>query len=79
MSQHPLGVEVTTGLTAGEASRRLATEGFNDLPSTEHRTLPRIVAGVLSEPMFALLLGAGVVYLGVRDDKGARLELAKMR
>lgn len=23
--------------------------------------------------------GVGVVYLGVRDDKGARLELAKMR
>ncbi len=76
MSQHSPGVEAITGLTAAEASRRLASEGFNDLPSTERRTLVRIVAGVLREPMFALLLGAGVVYLVLGDLTEALVLLA---
>ena len=55
------------GLTEQEARRRLAVEGPNDLPRTDHRTLLRIVGDVLREPMFALLLGAGAVYLVLGD------------
>jgi P-type Ca2+ transporter type 2C len=55
------------GLTESEAQRRLAAEGFNDLPRTDHRTIVRIVVDVLREPMFALLLGAGVIYLILGD------------
>jgi Ca2+-transporting ATPase len=56
-----------TGLTEQEARRRLAVEGFNDLPRVDHRTLLRIVGDVLREPMFALLLGAGAIYLVLGD------------
>ena len=50
---------VRCGLTESEAQQRLAVEGFNDLPATNRRTFLHIVVGVLREPMFALLLGAG--------------------
>ena len=63
-----------TGLTESEARARLAAEGPNQLPRTDRRTLLRIVAETLSEPMFALLLGAGLVYL-VLGDLGEALFL----
>ena len=55
------------GLSDEEAQSRLRVEGFNDLPRTGHRTVLRIVAEVLREPMFALLLGAGAIYLILGD------------
>jgi Ca2+-transporting ATPase len=51
------------GLTAREAAERLRVEGPNALPELERRTALRIVVEVVREPMFALLLGAGVLYL----------------
>jgi P-type Ca2+ transporter type 2C len=51
------------GLTSREAGERLRTEGPNALPELERRTALRIVLEVVREPMFALLLGAGVLYL----------------
>jgi len=64
------------GLTEEEAEQRLRTEGFNDLPSADRRSLFRIVGDVLGEPMFALLLGAGVVYLVLGDVTEAAMLLA---
>ena len=55
------------GLTEAEAQARLRAEGFNDLPKTDHRTFLRIIGDVLREPMFALLLGAGIIYLVLGD------------
>jgi Ca2+-transporting ATPase len=52
-----------SGLSAREAAERLREEGPNALPELERRTAPRIVVEVVREPMFALLLGAGVLYL----------------
>jgi P-type Ca2+ transporter type 2C len=51
------------GLSAREAAQRLRAEGPNALPQLERRTALRIALEVLREPMFALLLGAGVLYL----------------
>jgi Ca2+-transporting ATPase len=59
------------GLTAQEAARRLAAEGPNLLPRPESRNLLRIVAEILREPMFGLLLGAGIIYLILGDLKEA--------
>ena len=64
------------GLTEEEAQRRLAAEGFNDLPRTDHRTFLRIIGDVLSEPMFALLLGAGAIYFVLGDLTEALVLLA---
>jgi Ca2+-transporting ATPase len=55
------------GLTNKEAGTRLAAEGPNELPRGGQRRLPRILRDVLSEPMFALLLGSGVIYLLLGD------------
>jgi Ca2+-transporting ATPase len=64
------------GLGEAEATARLQAEGFNDLPSAERRTLVHIVGDVLREPMFALLLGAGAVYLVLGDLGEAAMLLA---
>lgn len=56
-----------TGLSAAEARRRLEAEGPNELPSPDRRGLVRIVREVLSEPMFLLLLAAGLLYLLLGD------------
>ena len=55
------------GLTEKQAQARLRSEGYNDLPSKEVRRLGRIVADVLREPMFSLLLGAALLYLVLGD------------
>src|SRR4051794_21046267 len=55
------------GLTGEEAAARLALEGPNELTHLGRRRLPRIVRDVLREPMFAMLLGAGAIYLLLGD------------
>jgi Ca2+-transporting ATPase len=79
----PIGMTVTsalvrapTGLTEQKAQARLTAEGYNELPRQERRTPLRIVLEVLREPMLALLLGAGLVYLLLGDLKEALILLA---
>lgn len=55
------------GLDETEARRRLIAEGANELPAATRRTSLRIVAEVMREPMFALLIGAAIVYLLLGD------------
>jgi Ca2+-transporting ATPase len=64
------------GLAESEALRRLGAEGFNDLPATDRRSFWRIVVDVMREPMFALLLGAGAIYLVLGDLTEALVLLA---
>jgi Ca2+-transporting ATPase len=64
------------GLSDTEAANRLREEGFNELPARHRRTMVRIVIDILREPMFALLLGAGAVYLALGDLKEAIVLLA---
>src|SRR5690348_14271946 len=63
------------GLTTDEAAARLAADGPNELPRRGRRQLPRILRDVLTEPMFALLLGSGVIYLTLGDTLEALLLL----
>ena len=55
------------GLTALLAAQRLKTDGYNELPSINKRSFSRIVFDMFKEPIFVLLLGAGVVYLLLGD------------
>jgi Ca2+-transporting ATPase len=55
------------GLSASEAERRLAVDGPNLLPGTQPKPLWAIVRGVLTEPMFLMLLVAGGLYLALGD------------
>jgi Ca2+-transporting ATPase len=59
------------GLTGAEAAARLAAEGYNELPESDRRTPFRIILEVLREPMLALLIGGGVIYLALGDVKEA--------
>ena len=64
------------GLGASEAQTKLETEGYNELPRADRRTSLRIALEVLREPMLALLLGGGVIYLVLGDLKEAVILLA---
>ncbi len=65
-----------TGLSDAEAAERLRAEGFNELPRSGQRTFARIVADVLREPMLAMLLGAGLIYLALGDWREALILIA---
>jgi Ca2+-transporting ATPase len=60
-----------TGLTGAEAAARLAADGPNELSRDAPRGILRAVADVVKEPMLALLLAAGVVYLLLGDIEEA--------
>jgi Ca2+-transporting ATPase len=65
----------TSGLSEVEAQNRLQSEGHNELPRQDRRTPLRIVLEVFREPMFALLLGGGFIYLLLGDLKEALILL----
>ncbi len=58
---------MNTGLSGAEAGQRLITDGYNELPNAKKRSFLRIVFEIIKEPMFALLIGGGVVYLLLGD------------
>ena len=64
------------GLSVVEAQARLAAEGPNELPQSDRRTPLRIALEVLREPMLALLLGGGAVYLFLGSLEEALVLLA---
>jgi P-type Ca2+ transporter type 2C len=59
------------GLSEEDAQARLKAEGHNELPQPERRTPFRIAIEVLREPMLALLLVGGIIYLALGDLKEA--------
>jgi P-type Ca2+ transporter type 2C len=71
MSDAILAASPVRGLTEADAQRRLKAEGPNELPRSEHRTPLRIVLEVVREPMLALLLAGGAIYLALGDVKEA--------
>jgi P-type Ca2+ transporter type 2C len=52
-----------SGLGEGEAQRRLAEDGPNELPSQDRRGFLAIAFEVVREPMFLMLVAAGALYL----------------
>lgn len=64
------------GLTQAEATARLGAEGPNELPRAKRRSPLRIILDVLREPMLALLLAGGVVYLLLGSREEALILLA---
>ena len=55
------------GLSAAQAAQRLAQDGPNALPGDQRSTLWDIILETLHEPMFMLLLAAGLLYLVLGD------------
>ncbi len=65
----------STGLSAAEAAARLKSDGFNELPMAARRGVLRILFEVIRQPMFALLIAGGIVYLLLGDRMEAILLL----
>lgn len=65
-----------SGLSDAEAAERLRTEGYNELPRTGQRTFARIILDVLREPMLAMLIGAGLIYMALGDLQEALILVA---
>lgn len=51
------------GLSDRDAGERLRHDGYNELPQSDRRTILRIALEVVREPMFQLLVTAGIIYL----------------
>ncbi len=69
-------VKSYAGLSSDQAARLLKAEGYNELPAPDRRGMLRILLEVLRQPMFALLVGGGIVYLLLGDRIEALLLLA---
>ena len=67
--------DLIPGLSAVLAADRLKIDGYNELPSPDRRGFLRILSEVLRQPMFALLIGGGIVYLLLGDRIEALLLL----
>jgi Ca2+-transporting ATPase len=66
------------GLGEREASARLRADGPNALPRAEGRSGAIVLRDVLAEPMIALLLAVGVVYLLLGEPREASVLLASI-
>jgi P-type Ca2+ transporter type 2C len=66
------------GLSDQEAAQRLQREGANELPGAQRRTIFKIALDIVTEPMFALLIGGGVVYLFLGDIQEAAVLLGSI-
>lgn len=64
------------GLSEAEAAVRLKNEGLNELPTSRSRNLWAIAFEVLREPMFVLLVAAGLLYVVLGDLREAIALLA---
>jgi len=62
-----LGPQPEPGLSAAQAAQQLRADGPNALPGGRRRGLWAIAVETLREPMFLLLLAAGVLYLTFGD------------
>ncbi|TIY08868.1 MAG: ATPase, partial [Mesorhizobium sp.] len=76
MSESNASTILSPGLSEVEAQARHLAERFNELPTTGRRTPLRIALEVMREPMLALLLGGGAVYLLLGDLQEALILLA---
>jgi P-type Ca2+ transporter type 2C len=64
------------GLGDAQVQSLLKSEGHNELPRPDQRTSLRIVLEVVREPMLALLLGSGLVYLLLGEPQDALILMA---
>src|ERR1051326_7903769 len=66
------------GLSEADAAERFQADGPNELPSAERRRLHEIAFDVVREPMIALLIACGAVYLVLGDVREACVLLASV-
>ncbi|HZK94150.1 MAG TPA: cation-translocating P-type ATPase [Prolixibacteraceae bacterium] len=67
MINNNIRTEKIQGLSDEQVKQKIATEGFNELPSSKPKSLIHIALGVFKEPMFLLLVACGGLYLFLGD------------
>ncbi len=67
----PFDITTIAGLSEQEASELLKREGYNELPSSQQRSIFVIAFDVVREPMFLLLVACGTIYLFLGDVQEA--------
>lgn len=67
MINNSIRTEKIQGLSEEQVKQKIATEGFNELPSSKPKSLIHIALGVFQEPMFLLLVACGALYLFLGD------------
>ena len=73
-SKLPEDWRADSGMSAAQAAQRLQQDGPNYLPGDHSRGMLHVILETLQDPMFALLLAAGVLYLLLGDmQEGAVL------
>lgn len=72
---HHIDIRDLQGLSSREAERRIEEEGYNELPQETQRGTFAIVVEVAKEPMFLLLVGAGLIYFLLGDLQEAAMLL----
>jgi Ca2+-transporting ATPase len=55
------------GLSSAQVQQRLKKDGYNELPSSQKRSIFKIIIEVFREPMFLLLVACGTIYLILGD------------
>ncbi len=69
-------MSVTSGLTQEDAVRKLASDGPNELARQEQTSVLGAVLAILRQPMLALMILAGAIYLALGDLRDALSLLA---
>jgi Ca2+-transporting ATPase len=62
-----IDVDSITGLSSADVSRKLKSEGYNELPSSGKRSVFAIIFSVIKEPIFLLLVASGSLYFIIGD------------
>jgi Ca2+-transporting ATPase len=76
--QDAFGVISLKGLSRPEVAQRLASEGYNELPTSRRRRTLSIAYDIVREPMFLLLIGGGIVYVLLGDIREALVLLGSI-
>lgn len=71
-------VKKLQGLSIKEAKKRIARDGYNELPSTKKKNFLQIVWEVIQEPMLLLLIACGTLYLFLGDTQEAIILLSSI-
>ncbi len=78
MSASPIDASAQGGLTEAQAERRLAEDGYNELPAPRRRGILRLAIDTVREPMILLLLAASTLYFFLGDPREALVLLGSI-
>jgi len=73
--KNAVNVDGFAGLSEAEARARLEHDGPNEIPAQQKRGLFMLVLEVVREPMFLMLVAAGVLYLLMGEPTDALMLL----